>query len=79
MPEVTDPNADHIARYQEAQTLYHAGRNDEATAILEEIAGQGFAFAQSVLGNMLLFGPASDPVKAKFWLEKAVSMTRQSA
>ncbi len=73
MPEASDPNAAHLGRYHEAQTLYHAGREDEATVILEEIAGQGFAFAQSVLGNMLVFGPTSDPVKAKFWLEKAAS------
>lgn len=60
-------------RYQESQRLYQSGHRDEALAILEDLAGEGIAFVQSVLGNMLLFCPEPDPVRAKFWLEKAAS------
>lgn len=73
MPASKDAEDIHISRYQEAQNLYQLGRENEATMILEEIAGEGFAFGQSVLGSMLLFRPDPDPIKAKYWLEKAAS------
>ena len=43
MPEAGDPYAAHIARYQEAQTLYHSGRDDELHAARQKTLDQAFS------------------------------------
>ena len=56
---------------EEAQRLYQSGQRDDAVTILEDLANKGVAFVHIVLGSMLLSFPKPDPVRAKFWLEKA--------
>lgn len=68
-----DPDSVLKARYEEFQNLYRSGRLDEAIEILEELAEKNVAVAQLVFGNMFLFGSEPDPVKTKFWLEKAAN------
>lgn len=61
------------ALYQEAQKLYWSGLRHEAIALLEVPANNGIAIMQCALGNVLLFSPEPDPVRARFWLEKAAA------
>jgi TPR repeat protein len=67
------PDSESARLYQEARSLYVSGRRDEAIKILEGLANEGLGPAQAALGNMLLFCPVPDPVRAKFWLEKAAA------
>ena len=73
MSDPNDVDQTNLARYQEAQRLYQDGRRDEAIMILEELANQDVLVAQGLLGNLFLFCPEPEPVKARFWLEKAAA------